>query len=542
MLIHTSAEKAQHFEVARSIIGWAFNPDGNPEITSDSEKHLPRDLIESSMERDPHSWIEWLDTYSKNAESITQTFHLAQPIPCPDRSAWPKIRQLILDEVVPHTNIAVINSDEDADPHPNFNPIETPEGWSSRANLFSIFVSGNVMSRGLTIEGLTTTYFTRPGANPAADTRMQMQRWFGYRGSEIHLCKVILNGWQLNRLKEYHDTDVFVRKQILRDMAKSEADNTPFRFPTVLRGRDWLATAKVQNTRAVPLCAGAYPFITMMNSDGSRDPNLDLVINLFQGQQTHAIQPTSRGRPGILRGVVLQEQLDLLQAADLLDALHYDAYVPSTEDWNAQRWAGLHSTIFEEGEPSPPPFFRPPEPKARATAEGYRQDCPYNIAAYFRLWDACTTHHANGLVDTSGNNSQWNLVDLARKSRLKPKFHVGIRFGKGTNLNEPAIAGLGVRMMDRKLDGDELRDTWGTRNQRGADPGDYFGDQRIDFHLDPQLERIDRRKPPWRPEGSPGLILFHIIQRNNCPTVAVGVGIPLGGPDHIATPGGDGSG
>ena len=47
-----------------------------------------------------------------------------------------------------------------------------------------IVVGGNTLARGLTIEGLVCTYFTRNSNQ--ADTLMQMARWFGYRkGSEL---------------------------------------------------------------------------------------------------------------------------------------------------------------------------------------------------------------------------------------------------------------------------------------------------------------------------------------------------------------------
>ena len=42
-----------------------------------------------------------------------------------------------------------------------------------------IVIGGNTLARGLTIEGLTCTYFTRNSGQ--ADTLMQMARWFGYR-------------------------------------------------------------------------------------------------------------------------------------------------------------------------------------------------------------------------------------------------------------------------------------------------------------------------------------------------------------------------
>src|SRR5690606_7068683 len=47
-----------------------------------------------------------------------------------------------------------------------------------------IVIGGNTLSRGLTLEGLTTSYFLR--TTNQADTLMQMARWFGYRkGYEI---------------------------------------------------------------------------------------------------------------------------------------------------------------------------------------------------------------------------------------------------------------------------------------------------------------------------------------------------------------------
>lgn len=49
-------------------------------------------------------------------------------------------------------------------------------------------VGGDRLSRGLTLEGLSVSYFLR-GAK-AFDTLMQMGRWFGYRPGYAHLCRV----------------------------------------------------------------------------------------------------------------------------------------------------------------------------------------------------------------------------------------------------------------------------------------------------------------------------------------------------------------
>lgn len=53
-----------------------------------------------------------------------------------------------------------------------------------------IAIGGHKLSRGLTLEGLSISYFARN--SKAYDTLMQMCRWFGYRPSYQDLCKVYL--------------------------------------------------------------------------------------------------------------------------------------------------------------------------------------------------------------------------------------------------------------------------------------------------------------------------------------------------------------
>ncbi|OKL48458.1 hypothetical protein BSR28_01795 [Boudabousia liubingyangii] len=60
-----------------------------------------------------------------------------------------------------------------------------------------IAIGGDALSRGLTLEGLVTSYFARNSRS--YDTLMQMCRWFGYRASYEHRCRIWLpaesQGW-----------------------------------------------------------------------------------------------------------------------------------------------------------------------------------------------------------------------------------------------------------------------------------------------------------------------------------------------------------
>src|SRR3569623_3598652 len=63
-----------------------------------------------------------------------------------------------------------------------------------------ICVGGDKLSRGLTLEGLSVSYFLR--ASRMYDTLMQMGRWFGYRPGYKDLCRLYLTD-ELRRWYEH---------------------------------------------------------------------------------------------------------------------------------------------------------------------------------------------------------------------------------------------------------------------------------------------------------------------------------------------------
>lgn len=60
-----------------------------------------------------------------------------------------------------------------------------------------IAIGGDKLSRGLTLDGLSVSYYTRPAKN--YDTLLQMGRWFGYRPGYVDLCRLYtteeIEGW-----------------------------------------------------------------------------------------------------------------------------------------------------------------------------------------------------------------------------------------------------------------------------------------------------------------------------------------------------------
>lgn len=69
--------------------------------------------------------------------------------------------------------------------------------FDHKDGLSVIAIGGDKLSRGLTLEGLSVSYFLR--ASKMYDTLMQMGRWFGYRQGYVDLCRLFttreLNEW-----------------------------------------------------------------------------------------------------------------------------------------------------------------------------------------------------------------------------------------------------------------------------------------------------------------------------------------------------------
>ena len=60
--------------------------------------------------------------------------------------------------------------------------------WEHRNGFSVIAIGGDKLSRGLTLEGLSVSYYLR--ASKMYDTLMQMGRWFGYRPGYADLCRL----------------------------------------------------------------------------------------------------------------------------------------------------------------------------------------------------------------------------------------------------------------------------------------------------------------------------------------------------------------
>ncbi|MBX3077977.1 MAG: hypothetical protein KF692_01925 [Cryobacterium sp.] len=94
----------------------------------------------------------------------------------------------------------------------------------------AIVVGGNTLSRGLTLNGLCSSYFVR--SSNSYDTLLQMGRWFGYRDGYEDLWRV----WMPEKLSEWFRDLALVEAEIRQDIREAAREGlTPDRVGVRIR-------------------------------------------------------------------------------------------------------------------------------------------------------------------------------------------------------------------------------------------------------------------------------------------------------------------
>ena len=523
MLAHPSSQQDEHFQMAEKISAWSLGLD----LSSFNSGDLPRDehgipklsvdgLVDQLSENED-LWKQWLGSYEATRGRL-RFWPGGDGLETAPLANWDEVKRLLVEEVFPYVRLAVINSDPQADDRPQFEPcLVEGDRYTAPVDIFTIFVSGNVMARGITIEGLVTTLFLRSANQPAADTQMQMQRWFGYRGDYLHWCRVFLFEDQLTLFRQYHEADESIRAEIIEEMNR---DTSEAASPLTLQGADFRATGKIMNLRNLPLCPGSAPFVRVIDHTETAVTNNGILARLLD---ENSWQDVIVG--GAVHGRAMQSQLSLVQVAELLEEFRYPHHDPDPTLPQNARWHSLASTLRLDSQ-----LFRVPAVKKVQAVTP--RSCPYSIAAYLRLWDAILTRKAPGLFPTDDRTTPWSMVNLSDYRDSAPRFYVCVRYGSGGLSTDPALAQHGIVSMQRDHSDGVMNSIWGSRNSD-------ITDQLFDYYVH------DETPPPyipgetrWRSRGAPGLLLFHVVKSGSMPEgndgVTVGLALPLGGPDHFA--------
>lgn len=106
--------------------------------------------------------------------------------------------------------IYLLNSSDDG-MELNYNP---DEAFQIRTKKAAIIVGGNILSRGLTIQGLSVSVFGRSARIPLGDATLQMGRWLGHKKGELDYIQLYLQDEVKELLQQVALADDYLRRQI----------------------------------------------------------------------------------------------------------------------------------------------------------------------------------------------------------------------------------------------------------------------------------------------------------------------------------------
>jgi hypothetical protein len=180
-----------------------------------------------------------------------------------------------------------------------------------------IVVGGNTLSRGLTLEGLVSSYFLR--TSNAYDSLMQMGRWFGYRPKYADLQRI----WLSNE-KPYETVTWFRELSFVEEEIRSQIDLYALegRSPSELGirikslpGMAITAAAKMKSAERAQIGYGRSreQTILFLDDDDSLKANLAAVTDLVDSVGLHNWKDNGNGWP-VARDVSSKQVLGFIEA------------------------------------------------------------------------------------------------------------------------------------------------------------------------------------------------------------------------------------
>jgi hypothetical protein len=154
----------------------------------------------------------------------------------------------------------------------------------------AIAVGGNTLSRGLTLEGLVSSYFVR--ASSAYDTLLQMGRWFGHRAGYGDLPRIWMTAELAGWFRHLAVVEAEIRKDIDRYLVE---DKSPLTFAVRIRTHPKMLVTAPARMRSAVTAHAAYGgdlvesryFATDESAVDWLRTNAEAAIDLVQAARQH---------------------------------------------------------------------------------------------------------------------------------------------------------------------------------------------------------------------------------------------------------------
>lgn len=267
MLIHTSPYVIQHERMAELVQSWIRDEKRNLKAGKGVDFARMEELWEEELARVPlkDSW----------------------PVPGGPRDLLPE-----LGEVLQDLEYAIENGD-------SFTRLD----YTGPARIY-VVVGGSVLARGLTLEGLSVSFFLRTAKQ--YDTLLQMGRWFGYRGGYEDLPRL----WTTPDLASDFRALAQIEDEIREEIAAYRQNNaTPLEFAVKVRAIPGMAITSANKMR--------HAHRTNISFEGRHiqtirfdHRNADIVAANWTAAGRMATDISSQIAPGLRPGQVLARDVE----------------------------------------------------------------------------------------------------------------------------------------------------------------------------------------------------------------------------------------
>ena len=211
-----------------------------------------------------------------------------------------------------------------------------------------IAIGGDKLARGLTLEGLATSYFLR--ASRMYDTLMQMGRWFGYRPGYIDLCRLYTTDDLVEWFEHIGNASEELREEF-DYMAASGA--TPRDYGLKVQSHPVLMVTsrlKMRTARSLALSfsGNLLETVTFHREPHILERNLAAATRLLAGLGKSQPDPMRlHGREAVWEGSHLWEGVEAEDIVDFLEA--YKSH-PEAHKVNSDLLAVFIRSLVREGE------------------------------------------------------------------------------------------------------------------------------------------------------------------------------------------------
>ena len=475
MLVQTSASQRDH----KAWLDGLVSLFGGTAARGATDYGWSSGQVANEVASNEQAWRRW---YDEMVTSRTRVLEERPRVGAGGIVTWDQVKALI-PAFIEVLRIKVVNSDEDVAAELDFAPRIGVGGTMGRPqDLFVIVIGGTKLSRGLTLDGLSVTYFTRWNPSPTEDTVLQLCRWYGYRGRHLEFCRLFTTEGIFDQLTGMEENDRALRQDLARLMreGRSPADAAL----VIAANPKALPTGKLGEGQVHDLAFSPFTAIfrhVESSDDSLQARNQDTAIRLVGNIRAHAARRVVAAS-GAVRGFC-SPNWTALEVAGILDGFQYADHNPTSQGNPARE------------------HFRVPDGTRRIVTGRTLLDDPYQVAAYLRQWAA------------EGN---------------PPVFNVGVAFGEMT---------ADVMPFDFPLVNREIRPNGevigGWTGRRSGWRGDQLFDGPAEAELVPGTAE---RRPNAR-----GLVLMYVIHKDAVGrhgrgssrpshTPFLGIVIPEGGP------------